>query len=100
MEVKSSNLADLYWKQPHITFALAGHKYIYLRIPISSSSRKRCRHRRNAEEFHRYQPPMKLRIKQKRGTVTTTMELLFTLFKRVHIMILHLTCFWEAFPSA
>jgi hypothetical protein len=98
MEVKSSNLADLCWKQSHITFALAGQKYIYLRIPICSSSRRRCRHRRNAEEFHHNQPPMKRRIKG--GTVTTTMELLFTLFKRVHTMILHLTCFWEAFPSA
>jgi hypothetical protein len=100
MGLKSSTLADLYWKQPHLTMAFAGQKYIYLRIPICSSSRKRCRHRRNAEEFHQYQAPMKQRIKQKGRTVTTTMELLFTLFKRVHIMILHLICFWEAFPSA
>jgi hypothetical protein len=45
-------------------------------------------------------PPMKQRIQQKRGTVTTSMELLFTLFHMVHIMMQHLTCFWEAFLSA
>jgi hypothetical protein len=54
MGLKSSKLADLYWKQPHLNIAFAGQKYIYLRIPICSSSRKRCMCQRNAEEFHQY----------------------------------------------
>ncbi len=103
MGLKSSKLADLYWKQAHLTIPFAGQKYIYLRIPIRSS-RKRCMCPRNAESIppilHQHQPPMKQRIQQKGGTVTTSMDLLFTLFHMVHIMIQHLTCFLEAFPSA
>ncbi len=84
--------------------AFAGQKYIYLRIPICSSSRKLCMCQRNAEEFHQYHTNTNHQwnkgSSKRGGTVKTSMELLFTLFHRVHIMIQHLTCFWEAFPCA